>query len=240
MWKHRAYVKALIRQETVQLKHSEQLVLMLIADHCNEATDETSITNSRLGDMTQSAVVTVRQATKTLEKLNIISIQYRAGKAPVYRLPIPSSFNVESDTQLDTGRAHIASLEDRNAAAMSSCLHLMGMSAEQLAMCVFQGIEGMTPQQAKVQAENAFKGSQDPGKVLLEQCKIALNAPSKPVQAVDLSDEEQAERELDIAFELPRSGESNDQFNKRVSLGRARWNAYQETLAKSHHYPLGR
>jgi hypothetical protein len=240
MWKHRAYVKALVRQETVQLKHSEQLVLMLIADHCNDDADKTSFTNSRLGDMTQSAVVTIRAAVKKLVKLNILSVEYRPGKAPTYHLPIPKSFSAESDTELDVGRANIPSFADRAASSMDAALHLMGMTAEQVAMCVFQGVEGMDAGEAKVQAQNAFKGSGNPSTVLLEQCKIALKSPVKTVEIVELSTEEQRLVDLDTLFETPRAGESQAQYNNRVGMGRLRWDRQQAAMSRGSHNAQGK
>jgi hypothetical protein len=240
MWKHRAYSKALIRQETIQLKHSEQIVLMLVADHCNENTNQCSLTIRRLCDMSQSATATVRSALKTLEKLNIVSIAYRAGKAPIYHLPIPKSFLAESDTALDTTRANIPSYADRAASSMDAALHLMGMTAEQVAMCVFQGVEGMDPGEAKVQAQNAFKGSGNPSTVLLEQCKIALKSPVKTVEIVELSTEEQRLVDLDTLFETPRAGESQAQYNNRVGMGRLRWDRQQAAMSRGSHNAQGK
>ena len=231
MWKHRAYAKAVIRQKEVKLKSSEQLIYLLLADHANEQTNQTYFTTARLQDMTQCARNTVRTGIRKLEKLNLIVTLYTPGKAPTYTVPIPSGFTATSDSNIATvGRAYVPSQGELAAAATDNFLRLAGITADELALMVFQGIEGMTATEARARAERLFAETNlSPARAIIEQLGIARNTPYALSEGerldrqalVDRAAEEHRERALGEQrriWEEPRAGESNsDWMNRKVA-----------------------
>ena len=233
MWKHRSYAKAVIRQKEIKLKSTEQLVYMLLADHANEETNSTYFTTARLRDMTQCAANTVRAAIKKLEKHNLVTAIYSPGKSPIYRVHIPHGFNPgASDTSFSTvSRAYLPSHAETAAANLEAALVAIGVSNEEMAKMVYQGIEGMGAEEAEDRAVRLFEETElPPGRAIIEQLGIARNTP------VGRSDSERAlqrdrarqqgealqERALDEQldkWEEPRAGESMQVYQARLKAG---------------------
>jgi len=232
MWKHRAYAKAIIRQKEIKLKATTQLIYLMLADHANEQTHSTYFTTQRLCDMTQCVRNTVRDAVKTLEKNNLISTLYTPGKSPTYTVHIPYGFNAGSDTAVATvSRAYVPTHGELAAAAMDQALRLTGISAEQMALMVFTGIEGMSATEARDRAERLFADSGlSPARTIIEQVGIALNSPVARTEAElqVMRDREQealqGHRKRALAeqlskWEAGRTGESYEQQAKRCKVG---------------------
>lgn len=214
MWKHRAYAKAVIRQGEVKLKSSEQLIYLLLADHANVDTNQTYFTTARLCDMTQCARNTVRAGIRKLERSKLISTLYTPGKAPTYTVPIPVGFTAASDTDIATvSRAFVPSQAELAAAATENFLRLTGITADELAVMVFQNIEGMSPAEARERAAAMFeKTDMAPGRTIIEQLGIARNTPHAA------SESEKADRQArqDAAAEAQRQRaleEQRDEWN---------------------------
>ena len=232
MWKHRAYAKAVIRQKEIKLKSSEQLIWLLLADHANEQTNLTYFTTSRLCDMTQCTRNTVRSGIKKLEKHHLISTLYNPGKSPVYTVHIPDGFSAGSDTAVSTvSRAYVPTQAELAASAIETALRLTGITAEEMAMVVFTGIEGMSPDEAKLRAITMLNESDlSPARTIIEQLGIARNSPvarSAQEKANILDRQRLAQEELRqsalkeqlVKWEAPRPGESMDAWTKRVTAG---------------------
>ena len=222
MWKHRAYAKAVIRQKEVKLKTSEQLIYLLLADHANEETSSTYFTTARLCDMTQCSRNTVRQGIRKLEKHKLINCLYTPGKSPTYAVIIPMGFDPgASDTSISTvSRAYVPTAAELAAASLEGALRAMDITAEQMAVMVFTGIEGLSQEEAQRRAAVLFEGDGlSPGYRIIEQLGIARNSP---VGRSDTQKALQRDRELEQAhklrqsalaeqlakWKLPRAGES--------------------------------
>ena len=232
MWKHRAYAKAVIRQKEVKLKSSEQLIYLLLADHANEETNQTYFTTVRLMDMTQCARNTVRTGIRKLERERLIVTLYTPGKAPTYTVPIPSGFTATSDTNIATvSRAYVPSQAELAAAATENFLRLAGITADEMAIMVFQNIEGMTAAEAKARAERLFENSNlSPGRTIIEQLGIARNTPFAMSEGerldrqalVDRAADEHKQRALEEQRQVwnePRAGESQVDWIARKAKG---------------------
>ena len=231
MWKHRAYAKAVIRQETVKLSSTEQLVYLLLADHANVDTWQTFFSIARLADMTQSSAVTVRKSVRKLEKNKLVTAYYSPGKSPVFTVHIPEGFHAESDSSISTvGRAYMPSETEQALAVQAVYMRLTGITERELAMMAFCGLEGLTPEEARTRAEEVVKGKAEPGRAILESLMLSKNTPFATSQGeIDQRAEraarqhrEHVTRALDeqrALWSKPRAGESLEAWNERKGIG---------------------
>ena len=127
-FKHQQYAKHL-RYTRDDFSKAEREVLMVLADHCNQETNEAWPAISTIAREADLADRTVIRAVDGLERKNILTKVRAVGKRNTVHFPVPLEFDPHKPITADDNK-HTPTLDERREAAIQTYYKLTGQTPD--------------------------------------------------------------------------------------------------------------